>query len=280
MYRLIFIILMGLLMFTQACRTKRFKKKFTPIPEIVADLQSDTLSSSNIDSTLASIYGNDLKFRYFSAKVNAEASFDKQKNTFSANLRIVKDSLIWAAITPALGIEVARVLIRPDSVFFINRINGTYFSGDFRYINELLKIETNYRMMEAILLANVYLHYPEDKYGYASIDNTLLLSSLRKRKLKRETELNLPEILFQELYFTKDSGKLQRLFIQDFKPIRKFEANYFTFERVNDQAVPIRFNINASAEKTANIEIEYSKITLDKVVNTPFNIPSGYERIR
>jgi hypothetical protein len=272
--------LLILLCFSQACRSKRFKKKFTPITEINTEILVDSLSSSNIDSTMASIYSKELNFRYFSAKVTAEATLDKQRNSFTANLRIVKDSLIWATISPALGIEVARVLIRKDSVFFVNRLNGTFFAGDFRYINDLLKIETNYQMIEAVLVANVYLHYAPDKYGYVNLSNVLLLSSLKKRKLKKETELNVPEILFQELYFTIDSGKLQKVFIQDHRPIRKFEANYFGFESINNQLVPNRININASAEKSANIELEYTKISIDKPVNTPFNIPEGYEQMR
>jgi len=280
MQKTFLLILIVLLSFTLACRSKRFKKKFTPIAEQSDDISDDSLSSANIDSTIAFIYSHELHFRYFSARVNAETTIDKQKTSFSANLRIVKDSLIWATISPALGIEVARVLITPDSVFFINRLNKTFFSGDFKYVNEILKVEANFQMIQAVLLANVYLHYPYDKYGYAILDDKLFLSSLKKRKLKRETELNIPEILFQELYFTKDSGKLKRIYIQDHKPLRKFEANYFTYETIEEQSVPVRINIIASADKNASIEMEYSKISLEKSVNTPFNIPSGYERIR
>jgi len=273
-------ILLLFVCLSTACKSKRFKKKFTPITESSNELTADSLSTTNLDSAFAFIKANEIVFNYFSAKVNAEANIDKQKTTFSANLRIVKDSVIWASISPALGIEVARVLIRPDSVFFINRFSNNYFIGDFKYINEILKVESNFQMIQAMLLANVYFHYPLDKYGYARINNNMLISSLKKRKLRRETDLNLPEILFQELYFDLENGKLQRLYIQDFKPPRKFEANYFKFEMIDEQQIPVRFNIAAAADKSAIIDIEYSKVTINKPVNTPFNIPAGYERMR
>ena len=39
-----------------------------------------------------------------------------QTGTFTLNVRMARDSVIWMSISPALGVEAARVLLTPDSV--------------------------------------------------------------------------------------------------------------------------------------------------------------------
>ncbi len=41
-----------------------------------------------------------------------------------------KDKAIFLSVAPFLGIEVARVLITPDTVKFINRLQSRFFVGD------------------------------------------------------------------------------------------------------------------------------------------------------
>ncbi|MCB0807539.1 MAG: DUF4292 domain-containing protein, partial [Bacteroidales bacterium] len=94
-----------------------------PIKEYGADYLFDKLKE------------NELKFEWFSAKFNLDLIIDKKKNSFRGQLRMRKDSAIWVSFSPALGIEMARLLITEDSVKFINRINKTYFAGDYRVVN-------------------------------------------------------------------------------------------------------------------------------------------------
>lgn len=74
---------------------------------------------------------NELKYNFFSARFSAGFRQNKIRNSFSGQIRIHKDSLIWISISPALGIEMARVLISNDSVKYMNRIDNTYFISDF-----------------------------------------------------------------------------------------------------------------------------------------------------
>ena len=96
--------------------------------------------TESADSLASVVIGRDLSTRWFSARVNVDATIDKENRSFNANLRICKDSAIWMSISPALGIEVARVLIDKDSVRFINRLNSTYFKGGFAYLNKCFRL--------------------------------------------------------------------------------------------------------------------------------------------
>lgn len=263
---------MSLLVLSSSCRTK---KTITEAPiNIPIGIVETGISSP--DSLSRAMKMADAPILWFGAKVSVDSDINNQTNSFSANLRIKKDSAIWISISPALGIEVARALITPDSLKFINRINGTYFKGDFKYLNDLLQIEVNFKMIQAILLGNVYLHYSIEQYIRDRENSELVLSTLKKRRIRRDIDVEIPQILTQEIWFSSFQNKIVRMEMQDYRPVRKFTVNYLQFEKVDDLSMPNKLTITAQADKHVKIDLEYSRMTINKELNLPFNIPENY----
>ena len=270
--------LLFLLLATTACKSKKITRETEVLPP-VEEAKSD-FKICNVDSLYDKIKEADLRINTFSAKVNAETDINNQGNSFTANLRVKVDSAIWMSISPALGIEVARVFITRDSLKFTNRINGTYFKGDYRYLNSLLQIELNFSMIQSILLGNIYLHYAKDKYNCDNENSNLILSSLKKRQIKREEDINIPQVLTQELFYSKEQQKISFMNLQDYRPQRRFAVNYDAFVEIENQKLPTSIVVKANAEKSLMIKLEYSKINFNKELNLPFSIPPSYEPIR
>ena len=61
--------------------------------------------------------------------INSKIKIEKEgQNTIvNANIRVKKDSVIWVSLKAPLGIEVLRTLITPDSIYFMSRMDKTYF---------------------------------------------------------------------------------------------------------------------------------------------------------
>lgn len=264
--------LIYLLVLASSCRTKKTISE-APINNSTGIVETGI---SSPDSLSRAMKMADAPILWFGAKVSVDSDINNQTNSFSANLRIKKDSAIWISISPALGIEVARALITPDSLKFINRINGTYFKGDFKYLNELLQIEVNFKMIQAILLGNVYLHYSIEQYIRDRENTELVLSTLKKRRIRRDIDLEIPQILTQEIWFSSVQNKIVRMEMQDYRPVRKFTVNYLQFEKLDDLSMPKKFIITAQADKHVKIDLEYSRMTINKELNLPFNIPENY----
>ena len=264
--------LIVLLAFTCSCRAKKTITN-SPVNAPTGIVESGI---SSPDSLSRAMQMADSPIQWFGAKVSVNSDINNQTNSFSANLRIKKDSAIWISISPALGIEVARALITPDSLKFINRINGTYFKGDYKYLNELLQIEVNFKMIQAILLGNVYLHYSIEQYISDRENTELVLSTLKKRRIRREVDLEIPQILTQEIWFSSLQNKIVRMEMQDYRPVRKFTVNYLQFEKVDELSMPNKLIISAQADKQVKIDLEYSRMTINKELNLPFNIPEDY----
>ena len=271
-------ILMLFALLVVACKSKKTVKVVAEVNPIEAIRRDE--GSCNLDSLFEKIKNSDLKVKTFSAKVSAETDINNQGNSFTANLRIKADSAIWMSLSPALGIEVARVFITTDSLKFTNRINGTYFKGDYRYLNSLLQMELNFNMIQSILLGNIYLHYTKDKYNCDIDGANQILSSLKKRKIKREGEIDIPQILTQELFYSKSQSKISSMTLQDYRPARRFAVNYEEYLEIENQKIPATIIVKANAEKAVVIKLAYSKINLNKELNLPFSIPENYEPIR
>lgn len=271
----ILVILSLILVFVGTqCKTKPKRKTL----HIDAGPATSSNPVGNADSLLLSILQSNNPCNWYSAKAEVEIKSKKQKQSFSASIRLRKDSAIWVSITPALGIEAIRVLLTKDSVSYFDRIHNEYFTGDYNIVKQTLKIEAGYQLIQALILGNSYLHYPPDLYGSALENGYWMLSSRKKRQIKRNTELPVPEILFQEIFFNPVTNKIARTYLQDYRPIRRFDVAYSGFLDVDGIITPTIVSVKASADDDVEIYLELSKIVMNKPLNLPYKIPEGYVR--
>ena len=65
--------------------------------------------------------------------------------------------MIWLSVSALLGIEVARIQITPDSFKLMNRINKTYWIGDFEDVESAYGIPANYEQLEGVWWVKFHL---------------------------------------------------------------------------------------------------------------------------
>ncbi len=235
------------------------------------------------DFLFAKLKEKELKFEWFSAKFSAEYSNKGKENSFSGQIRIRKDSLIWISLTPMLGIEAVRLMISQDSVKMINRLNDTYFAGDYEYVNRFLNTNIDFDLLQAFLLGNDLQFYENGKFR-ASIDHgEYKLSTGERGKLKkfvRNSQENL-KIFIQNIWLDADNFKITHA---DVKEIRrdniKLESFYADFEPVDDQLFPMKMNYTIWADNTIKVKADFSKLQLNNPLQFPFKIPASYTPVK
>jgi hypothetical protein len=223
---------------------------------------------------------NELKFRTLSGKFSAEAKIDGENNSFSGNIFIIKDSIIWVSIQK-LGLEVARILLSSDSARFMNRINKTYFISDFNYVNQLFKTDFDFDIVQAILIGNDLSYYDNNKFR-ATIENMQYkLSTLSRVKLKKslKKENDNTRVLIQDIWLDPFTFKIKKILIKEVKnESRKFLAEYSDFQTIDNQLFPQKMNFQIIEEKKIKIEIDFSKIAFNAAESMPFKIPNNYKK--
>jgi hypothetical protein len=210
---------------------------------------------------------NNLQFNTLSIKANAKYEDDKQKQNVAAEIRIKKDEKILV-IVRFLGVAMAKALITPNEVQYYERINGTYFEGDFQTLSKWLGTELNFSKIQNMLLGK-------------PIDN------LVKNTYKEEIVDNLYQLFIQEntidkkFYFESERFLLKKQEITQPTLQRNLEVNYPSFQTVSKLIFPSNLSIKATTEKTNTaIDVDYKSITINDDVPFSYSVPSGYEKIK
>ena len=113
-----------------SCKTQRSIIK-KPIKEEGADYLFNKLKQ------------HELKFDWLSARFSADYKNGNQETSFSGQIRINKDSMIWLSLS-VMAIEGIRIMISHDSIKYINRMNKTYVIGDWFDLNRFLNTNIDY----------------------------------------------------------------------------------------------------------------------------------------
>jgi hypothetical protein len=238
------------------------------------------LDFKNARTLTTNLKANELRFDWLKAKLNAEAFIDSSDNSFSVSLKMKRDSVIWMSLT-VFGIEGARILITKDSVKFVNIRDKRYFRGDFTYISKLLNTELDFEMLQSLLIGNSVTFYDEDEKIKPGVDNCqYTLGTVRKfklRKAERGKELREPA---QSIYLVPETFKVSRILFYEFNPDRSFDAHYEEYKNVDStQIFPHTMKYTIKAQKNVNIDLKFSKVTLNEEQTFPFKIPDNYEQI-
>ena len=248
-------------------------------------------------------------FDYLGMKLAVDFSHSKGKESFKANIKIKKDSIIWVSISPALGIEIIRMTITPDSVKYISKIpkNKYYYEGGFSVINDQANMDLTFAMIQDMLVGNpVMLDKQDDKFISQVDGNNYALISNFNRKLKRilkydERKLDvndkinvdpshktyvkvrrkaeMAELLVKRFWIDGYNYQLTKALYNDFYNFRHVTVNYDDFKETGGQVYPAKGKVRVEMpRKWQEFEYKITRIRVGKKYNFPYVVPKGFEK--
>jgi hypothetical protein len=205
------------------------------------------------------------RFRTLQARVKVEYVQGDRSQSHTINLRIEKDKTIWLSAT--LGI--VRAIITPSKVSFYNKLDNTYFDGDFSLISDLLGTKLDFEKVQNILLGNALYNLKDEDYNTDIHEGSYVLSP------KNQSELFEIFYLFNPAHFKMDSQQLSQPLER-----RMLEIDYKNYQLVNRQIVPQNVKVIAlEGDFETIITMEFKSVSLNSDLNFPFRIPNGFEEI-
>ena len=267
---LLLLLIISLTIFSTSCKSKKHILK-------------TSIKEHGFSYLYAKMLDNQMEFDYLSAKFTLVYGQDKNTTNLRGQLRIKKDSLIWMSITPALGIEAARVMLTNDSIKFINRLNKTYFSGKYNLVDSLLKTTIDYSLLQSMLVGNDLTQYDVNKFR-SSVDNGLYRMTIReRRKIRKYIKLGEIDtrVLVQQIWLYPDTYRIARIDVkeQGKDENSKLQVYYNNYIEVDGQLFPSNIRIDITSQKSISIDLDFNKTTINKPLNFPFRIPSKYEKL-
>ena len=170
------------------------------------------------------------------------------------SIRVRKDSLIWASVTAPFGIELFRVILTKDSVYYINRTNKTYFVKPIAHISKIIKTDIAFNEIQEMIMANPKV--VKKKYSFDKTNDDFILST-------------------QDYIYTISNFYRIRQGVLIYKE-NSLMYTYSNFSFENDFPEQLELIVKSASKNVYNLKLKYSKVVFDQEQQTPFKIPSSY----
>ncbi|MBD0831171.1 DUF4292 domain-containing protein [Aestuariibaculum sediminum] len=205
------------------------------------------------------------QFKTLQAKLRINYQEGDKSQTHSVSFRAEKDKTIWMSA----AFSVVKVLITPEKVSFYNKLDNTFFEGDFTYLSALLGTELNFERVQNLLYGETIYNLIEGEYTSEVSDNIYVVQPKK--------QLELFEIFF---LLNPVNFKVKSQQIAQPEENRLLQVDYLSYQKVSQQLLPENIKVFAvEANEELIINLEFKNVTLNEDLRFPFRIPSGFKEI-
>lgn len=203
------------------------------------------------------------KFNTLQCKLKIELFQNSKAQSNTVTLRMDRGKTIWINAF----LNMIRIKITPDRVQMYNKIDKTYFDGDFSLIKQLLGIDLDFSNLENLLLGDTFF-----KHNSSSLNQIKDNSGYTLKPYKLDPTLN---VLYRinPFYFKMKTQEISHL-----KEEIHLKVNYDDFQEINQQLIPSKMAITIN-EKQNNtfIKLNLKSVSLNQSIRFPFKLPKGYK---
>ena len=244
------------------------------------NLTKTTLREFTAAKLIKEVEENQFEFENFVAKMSMKIETKDKNINLKGQLRMKKDSIIWTSISMPMGLEVVRMKVSPDSVYFLNRTEKTYLCENIEVFNEISPMITTIEFIQAVLVGNDINLRESDNYKVQISDGqyNLLISKKLKKSIKNNDEEW--KVMLRDIWIDPQLFKITKYHIREYNDSkRKIELQYSDFELVNDKYFPTKISVNIHGDYYLKANIVFSNVVVDEPLDYNFSIPKKYERI-
>jgi len=230
--------------------------------KVVGDSGSNSgvVTASKASKIIQGLEDNTFDTEYLEGTARVQLESKQLNIGGSAIIRLHKDKAIWMSVKK-FGFEGARALIRPDSFFVINRLNGDYTAEPLSYIEKKYKIPARFDLLQEIVLGNAVFFTRDleletigDMYTLTGRDSRFATRHVVDANGFKLMEMSLKE-LAQDRNLTITNA--------DFRKAAGMESQAdFAHQRT--------VNIDAEATGPAKMELTFNRLSFSGPLKMPF----------
>ncbi|GAB1308181.1 DUF4292 domain-containing protein [Urechidicola sp. KH5] len=211
---------------------------------------------------------NHFDAEFMSAKLKAVYDDGKTKQTISVKFRMQTDSAIWMSGT-VMGYPVAKLLITPESVQFYEKLDKSYFEGDFELLSNFLGTDVSFNLMQNLLLGHSVKPLKSAKFSAVVDDASYKLSPKEQ------------EALFDVFFWVYPNHfRLKKQQISQPTEQKRLTIEYGDYQKVEEHLIPKDVRITAIEQTDRTLlTLEYRGVELNKKQTFPYKVPQGYKPI-
>ncbi len=246
------------LLFTFSCKAR----KQLVVKQVAIDSAIKPVDTKK--NKLDAIRAGQTIFNSFSGKARSVLNIDGSSNDVTLNIRIKRDEKIWISITAIAGIEAARVLITPDSILIINRLQSIYVKQPFSYINSVAGNQVNYKTIESLLVGNAIPELLNENADIKTSPDSIVLTG------------NLQDLAYKLV--VGPGMHVTQTNLNDQNAAQSLQVTNRSFIQAGARVIPSQIDITSIVkDKKIQVNLHYIKTDFDQPQEYPFSIPARYK---
>lgn len=243
-----------------ACKTK---KKVT-LPGSSLPTEVSTANAASIKSFEL----NNLDYHTFSGRAKTKVELGKKVHDVNLHVRIERDKAIWISVTALLGLEVARIMITPQQIQILNKLQGEYLAEPFDYIYNYTNRGVTFNVLQDVLMGNVSSSLLRgENVQVASAEDEFIVVGLQE-SLSYQYRVNMENRPFSFL-------------LQEVGGSNNLETYYGEYGKVTGYNFPhaIAFSLYGG-EMSLKMQLNYNRVVFNEAVEMPFTVSDRYKVIK
>ena len=205
------------------------------------------------------------KFSTLQSRLKIELLTDNRSQSHTVTLRMERGKTIWLNAF----LNMLRVKITPKRVEMYNKIDRTYFEGDYSIINAFLGLELNFENLENVLLGDAIFKHKANVLKKSWVENSYAL--------RAKVSSSLLELLY---LIDASSFKMESQKVSQPLQNRNLKVDYQLFQSIENQLFPKAMTIKVlDNQKETVLKINLKSVSLNQPLRFPFKRPSGYKPI-
>ena len=224
-------------------------------------------STGFIRDVYRGVLSNRIQFNTFSAKIKVDyRGSDGKSYDFNAFLRMKKDSVIWVSINAALGIEAFRILITPDSVKVLNKLDRVAQLRSMDYLKEVTQLPFDFYSLQELIIGNpVYLD--SNIVSFRRDESSISLMSMG-REFKNYITVGTGDYLVSSSKL--DDAEIGRS--------RTAVLSYSDYESKDNVRFATKRRISLAEQSKLDVTLEFKQFNFNENLSYPFSVPKNYKR--
>lgn len=207
---------------------------------------------------------------------------DNREMNLRGSVRIKRDSAILISVNAFAGIEAVRLLFTPDSVKMIDRINRSFFSGNYEESRRFIPYALNLEILQNIFFASplkfsdeIYrLEGSNEEYEFDEQLLNLRFSVDTPGMPPADENNDIVQIVLDSEFLTRKVD-----FYSDRNDVFA-SLQYNSYLKLTEHVLPDEINLSfVSHNIPLKAGLRLRGIEINEPVEFPFNIPSGYSRL-
>ncbi|MCG9880023.1 MAG: DUF4292 domain-containing protein [Bacteroidia bacterium] len=242
-----------------SCKTKKLTQK-----DPVKEPERKEANSQNIQKVvLQSILQNKKDIPAFSYSAEADYFDGKQSVSLNMDISFKKGQYIYLS-AKALGfVNVARVMIQPDSIRILDLINRRYISASYNFMRNFTNVKLGFNELQNMIMVNAFFDPNLDK------------SKLDTLGLTWQTLLDLGTGIQKASY--QSNFEMQSVSLIEQGKNQQMHVDYANFKLVDGINYPHQVVINISGEKKMECKFSINNFAGSIKKEPQFVIPKSYK---